>query len=130
MIRPSGKDKKLKDACRTCWIQCIDSYTVFLELVPALHTTLQAMVIPRQYEEVGTDWNWDGETITKVNGFLFQLQSSTFLYCFNILLEILHNLRRLTIKLHMQARYVVYAQVSSVSGFHIERNEREVFKRV
>ena len=58
MIRPPSKAKKLKDACRTCWIQRIDSYAVFLELLPALHTTFQAMVIPRQYEDFGTDWNW------------------------------------------------------------------------
>ena len=32
------KAKKLKDACRTCWVQRIDSYAVFLELLPALHT--------------------------------------------------------------------------------------------
>ena len=35
--------KKLKGTCRTHWIQCIDSYTVFLELLPAVHTALQAI---------------------------------------------------------------------------------------
>ena len=109
MIHPPRKAKKLKDAYRTRWIQRIDSYAVFLELLPALHTTFQAMVIPRQYEDFGTDWNWDGETITKANGFLFQLQSSLFLICFKILLEIIQNLRGLTIKLQMQAIDVVYA---------------------
>ena len=54
MIRPSGKDKRHNDACRTCWIQCIDSYTVFLELVPALHTTLQAMVSMKKLVLIGT----------------------------------------------------------------------------
>ena len=103
MIHPPSKAKKIKDACQTRWIQRIDSYAVFLELLPALHTTFQAMVIPIQYEDFGTDWNWDGETIIKANDFLFQLQSSSFLICFKILLEIFHNLRSLTIKLHMQA---------------------------
>ena len=46
------KAKKLKDACRTRWIQRIDLYIVFLELLPALHTTLQAMDIPRQYQDL------------------------------------------------------------------------------
>ena len=40
------KAKKLTDACRTHWIQRIDSYALFLELLPALHTCLEAMVHP------------------------------------------------------------------------------------
>ena len=104
-----GKAKKLKDVCRTWWVQRIDSYLVFEELLPAVHTTLQAMVHPRQYAELGTDWDWDGETITKANGFLYQLESSSFLVCFEILLKILFYLREITIKLQIQAIDVAYA---------------------
>ena len=92
------------------------------------------MVIPRQYEDFGTDWNWDGETITKANGFLFQLQSSSFLICFKILLEIFQNLRSLTIKLQMQAIDVVYAYkevqsvISTLKGMR-ERSSSE-FKNI
>ena len=56
--------KKLKDACRTRWIERIDSYAVFLDLLPALHICLEAMAHPELHEELGTDWSWDGETIT------------------------------------------------------------------
>ena len=113
---PKAKAQKLKDACRTRWIQRIDSYIVFLELLPALHTTLQAMVAPRQYAEFGDTWSWDGDTVTKANGFLFQLQSPTFLICFKILLEVLQSLRSLTLKLQMRAIDVLYAykQIQSV----------------
>ena len=48
--------KKLKDACRTRWVERIDSYTVFLELLPALHLCLDAMVHPQLHQELGTDW--------------------------------------------------------------------------
>ena len=99
----------MKDACRTRWIQQIDSYIVFLELLPAVHTGLEAMVHPTLHGELGTDWSWDGETITKANGFLFQLQSSTFLVAFQILLQVFYVLRELTVKLQMQATDVVYA---------------------
>ena len=76
---PKAKAQKLKDACRTRWIQRIDSYIVFLELLPALHTTLQAMVAPRQYAVFGDTWKWDGDTVTKANGFLFQFTVSHIL---------------------------------------------------
>ena len=87
----------------------IDSYAVFLELLPALYLCLEAMVHPHLHQELGTDWSWDGETITKGNGFLFQLQSPLFLVSFQILLQVLHILRELTIKLQMEATDVVSA---------------------
>ena len=69
------KAKKLKDACRTRWVQLIDSYAVFEELLPTVHTTLQAMVYPTKFEELRNDWKWDGETITKANRYLYQLEA-------------------------------------------------------
>ena len=75
------KAKKLKDACQTRWVERIDSYTVFLTLLPAIHLCLDTMVHPRMHQQVGTEWNWDGE----VNGFLFQLHSSSFLVVFQVL---------------------------------------------
>ena len=97
--------KKLKDACRTRWVERIDSYAVFL--LPALHLCLEAIVHPQLHQELGTDWSWDGETITKANGFLFQLQSSLFLVSFQILVQVLHILREPTIKLQLKAIDVV-----------------------
>ena len=88
---------------------------MFLELLPAVHTALDAIVHPSIHQELGTDWNWDGESITKANGFLFQLHSPSFLIAFKIL-RILYLLRELTVKLQMQAINVTYAyhQVTSV----------------
>ena len=105
----SSRDKKLKDSCRTRWVERIDSYAVFLELLPALHTCLQAMVDRNSHTDLGTDWSWDGETITKANGFLYRLQSSTFLVSFQILMQFFQILRELTMKLQMKAVDVVYA---------------------
>ena len=101
--------KKLKDACRTRWIERIDSYAVFLELLPAVYLCLEAMVHPYLHQELGTNWSWDGETITKANGFLYQLQSPLFLVSFQILVQVLHILRELTVKLQLKATDVVSA---------------------
>lgn len=80
-VLPETKAKKLKDAYRTKWEERIDSYAVFLDLL-AIHRTLSAMVNPNEFSELGTNWAWDGETITKATGFLHQLQSSSFLIGF------------------------------------------------
>lgn len=108
MVNPVPKAKKLKDACHTHWIERVDSYVVFLELIPAVHMTLQAMTSPDQFSNLG-DWNWDGETVTKANGFLYQLESSLFLVSFVILLETLSSMQGLTCKLQMKAVDVLYA---------------------
>ena len=89
----SPRAKKLKDACRTRWIERIDSYAVFLELLSARHMCLQAMVNPTMHSNLGTDWSWDGETITKANGYLYQFQSSAFIVAFQVLLQVLQLLR-------------------------------------
>ena len=120
-----AKARKLKDACRTQWVYRIDSYVVFLELLPAVHTVLDAIVHPSMHQELGTDWNWDGESITKVNGFLFQLQSPSFLIAFKILLRILYVLRELTMKLQMQAIDVTYAYQQVTSVVSILKKMRE-----
>ena len=98
------------------WVERIDSYAVFLELLPALHMCLQAMVDRNAHPDLGTDWSWDGETITKANGFLFQLQSSTFLVVFQILMQFFQILREVTVKLQSKAMDVVcaYKKVNEV----------------
>ena len=89
---------------------------MFEELLPAIHTALKAMVNSSAYPEFGTSWAWDSDTTTKAYGFLYQLESSTLLVCFQILLKISYYLCEITVKLQMQALDVLcaYDQISSV----------------
>ena len=109
LLCPTEKLKKLKDVCRTRWIQRIDSYAVFLDLLSVLVTALKAMVCPGQHENLRCNWDWDGESVTKASGFIHHLESTSFLVAFKVLLEVLTNLRGLTTKLQMQAADVFYA---------------------
>ena len=68
-LHPTPRAMKLKDVCRTRWVERIDAYVTFLELLPPLHASLQAMVHPTLHCDIGTDWSWDGETITQANSF-------------------------------------------------------------
>ena len=50
--------------CKTRWIQHIDAHTVFMELLPSIHSTFhEAMICPNIFPEFGTEWGWDGETV-------------------------------------------------------------------
>ena len=75
LLCPPNKAKKLTDTCRTRWIQRIDSYAVFMELLPALVIVLQAMVFPSQFGNLHCDWDCDGETVMKATGFLHHTES-------------------------------------------------------
>lgn len=96
-----------------------------LELLPAVHAVLDAIVHPSLYQELGKDWNWDGESTTKVNGFLFQLQSPSFLIALKILLHVLYVVRELTVKLQMQAIDVTYAYQQVTSAVATSKKMRE-----
>lgn len=132
-ISSSCRAKKLKDACRTRWVARIESFTTFVELHEAVHTCLDAMAHPSLHTDLGTNWSWDGDTVTKANGFLFQLQSS-FLVSLHILLQVMTLLKELTLKLQMQAIDVVYAYsavTSVISTFQELRRHSEVeFKKI
>jgi len=99
-----------------------------------VHKTLQAITSPSLFQSLGTDWNWDGDSLTKANGFLFQLESSSFLVCFKVLLEVLSCLRGLTLKLQMEDIDVLYAYEevrTVVSTLKSMRSDSEkVFKRI
>ena len=46
------------------------------------------IVLTHRFHTVASgNWKWEGETLAKESGFLYQLQSSSFLLCFKILLE-------------------------------------------
>ena len=102
VMTPKARAKKLKDACQTRWVQRIDAYTctIFTELLTAFRIVLQAMSCPAQFPELGLSWNWDNDTVTKANGFLYQIESSSFLIYLKIVLEVFSYIRVLTLKLH------------------------------
>ena len=42
-VSPSEKRKKLKDLCKTRWVQRIDSYTVFYDLYSSIIKTMESI---------------------------------------------------------------------------------------
>ena len=94
------------------------------------------MIVPTHHfhTAAGGNWNWDGETLTKANGFLYQLQYSSFLLCFKILLEFFTVLRCLSTKLQMRASSVLcaYSQVCDVIAdiTTLRDNSDQEFKRI
>jgi len=66
----TAKRTKLKDVCRTRWIERIDAFLTFYDLYPVVVKTMEE--ITTRGTNFG-DWSWDSDTITKANGFLHQI---------------------------------------------------------
>ena len=81
----------------------VDSKNRFMELLCPCHGSTS-----HGLPNLHCDWDWDGETVTKATGFLHPTESPFFLAALKILLEVLANLRGLTLKLQMEAGDVVY----------------------
>jgi hypothetical protein len=112
-ISPAAKKVKLKDLCKTWWVERVDAYLVFYDLYPALIETMKAI---NTCDPDYGDWAWDQETMTRANGFYLQLKSFQFLVAFSVAMRILSILRSLTIKLQKKANDILaaYELVSDV----------------
>ena len=98
--------KKLKNLCKSRWIQRIDSYTVFYDLYASIIKTMESIcACSSEYGE----WSWDMETLTKARGFLHQLVSLEFLVTFNVTMKILSSLRALSLKLQKKSNDILAA---------------------
>ena len=63
---PNKSKKKLKDLCRTRWVQRIDSYTVFYDLHPCIVKTMKAI---HEHSSNFGEWSWDTDTLIKARVF-------------------------------------------------------------
>ena len=111
---PTQMKTKLKDLCRTHWVQRINAYTVFYDLYSSIIKTVEH-ISTCNCSEYG-NWSWDTKTVTKARGFLFQLKSFEFLLAFNITMRLLSTLRSLTVKLQKTSNDILaaYELVSEV----------------
>ncbi|ORU94881.1 MAG: hypothetical protein A6F71_09870 [Cycloclasticus sp. symbiont of Poecilosclerida sp. M] len=112
-VSPAAKKSKLKDLCRTHWVERIDSYLVFYDLYPAIVKAMES--ISECSSEYG-EWSWDSKSITKANGYIHQLASSEFIVTFLTTMRILSSLRCLTINLQKKVNDILaaYDHVSDV----------------
>ncbi len=102
----SSNITKLKDLCKTRWIQRIDSYSTFFQLYPFVVQTMEAIVT--RNSEYG-EWLWDSETITKANGFLRQMATFEFIVSSSVTMRLLSSLRPVTVKLQKRSTDILKA---------------------
>ena len=91
-VCPKSKHKKLKDVCKTRWVQRLDSLEVFIELLLALTETLDEI-------RTNTDKHWNSESTIKANAFYHAICTFEFLMVLTATQGILAYTKGVTVKL-------------------------------
>ena len=89
---PESSHTKLKDICKTRWVQCLDSMEVLLELLDADIEVLHNI----KMNETGT---WDAESSMKANGLYHAILTFDFLFTLTVTRKTLALTKGLTVKL-------------------------------
>ena len=109
---PDTKKNKLRDLCKTRWVERHEALETFTDLHPVVHDCLGQM-----YED-NDEWEWDGETTTKAAGLLNAVTTSTFLVAFVVVRKCLHYFKCLTVQLQKKNKEIVsaYKQIQDVTA--------------
>ena len=89
---PQIKKKKLKDCCRTRWVQRVDSFTIFLDLFKVICNALSHIS-----EDVGGNWNSDSITLASCH--LLPICNFEFIINLVVVSELMMYTRSLTVRL-------------------------------
>ena len=104
--RQHSQQKKLKGLCETRWVARFEAIHNFIDLAVSVQTTCDIMVNPHLYGNdeqisklIAEEWNWDGDTKTRAQGMLANLDNFEFIVSLMVLKNVLQPLREITIKL-------------------------------
>ena len=98
-------NQKLRDLCRTRWVQRREAYEAFTELYPSVIDTLCIMIHEEDHTETYGRWNWDRENLTRAASLHTILTSFDFLVPLVVATSnALSSVRPLSVKLQRKAQ--------------------------
>ena len=128
--QPEARKQKLRDLCRTRWVQHHEAYEAFTELYPSVIDMLCIMLHEEDHTETYGRWNWDRETLTRAASLHTIPTSFEFLVPLVAASNALSSVRPLSAKLQRKAPDIVkaYSLVSSTIADleHLRASDDEV----
>ena len=101
-IQSMSAKKKLKDMCRTRWIQRIDAVNVFQNLFPSIIECLENI------SNEGTS-KWSRDSVTDARGLRLAITTTDFVCALIITSACLNHLHALTVSLQSEAKDIISA---------------------
>jgi len=133
--QPDSQRTKIRDLCRTRWVERHEAYETFALLLPSIVKTFEVILDEQQHKQYSTEtpWNWDRETLQKANGFYHTCCSFQFLIALIVTMKTLAVIKPISIKLQKKSNDIVkaYCMISDTEKeLKEKRDEAEaVFKR-
>ena len=127
--QPDVRKQKLRDLCRTRWIQCLEAYKAFMELYPSTVEALDVMLHEHAKREKCSEWNWNRETLSRANGLSHVLCSFEFLVALVCASNALVYVKLLSVKLQRKSNDIVkaYGLVESIiEDLEVVRSSEEI----
>ena len=95
-VCPQSSHTKLKEICKTRWVQRLDSMEVMTELMDAVVETLEEI-------KVNAGKSWNHESTTKANGLYHSIMNFPFLMALTVTRKILAFTKGVTVKLQSRS---------------------------
>ena len=111
--QPSSTINKLKDLCRTRWVQRLDAFTVFSSLYQSVLVCLESIC----HDGLGS---WSSDSITDASTLRHAITSTDFIASFVITNSSLQYLHPLTLNLQGSSTDIIQAVRSSSTCFCAE----------
>ena len=70
MDQPDSPRSKIRDLCRTRWVERHEAYETFALLLPSIVKTFEVILDEQHHQQYSleTPWSWERETVQKANG--------------------------------------------------------------
>ena len=127
--QPDVRKQKIRDLCRTRWIQRHEAYEAFTELHPSTVEALDVMLHEHANREKYSEWNWERETLSRGNGLSHVLCSFEFLVALVCASNALACVKPLSVKLQRKSNDIVKAYgllESTIEDLEVVRSSEEI----
>ena len=126
-LSPETKKRKLKNLCKTRWVERHSTFETIFDLYEYIVVTLNEICEPtddeRFYSEDGiAEWNWDSETKTKANGLRHTMTTFGHIFNFVCAKELLEPIRPIASALQGQIVdvYFGFKKIEETISFYNE----------
>ena len=109
--QPGSRRSKIRDLCRTRWVERHEAYETFALLLPSIVKTFEVILDEQQHQQYSleTPWNWDRETVQKANSCYHTCCSFQFLVSLIVGMKTLAVIKPVSIKLQKKSNDIVKA---------------------
>ena len=130
---PESKKRKLKNVCKTRWVERHSTFETIFDLYECIVLTLDEICEPTHDERFYPNdeaWSWDAKTKTLPNGLRHTMRSFGHIYNFVCAMQMLEPVLPIvsSLKGHLVDIYFGFQKVKDVTSFYSEiRNEIDLW---